>query len=217
MSPVSKPKIDLYRYERGLRMQGCRRIAGVDESGRGALAGPLVAAAVILPEFFNLDGIRDCKRRTPNQRSETFERITTDTEVVWSVCLVNAETIDRRGMDRCNLELFRRAAHRLRPEPDFVLIDGSRPVRWLRFPAQAIIKGDEISANVAAASIVAKVTRDRIMDRLDQEYPDYGFAHNRGYGKASHWAALDRYGPIRSVHRFSIKRVQQILPAEGHR
>jgi ribonuclease HII len=198
---VGAPNVDLYRYERGLRAQGCRRIAGVDETGRGALAGPLVAAAVILPEGFDLDGVMDSKRRTPKQRNKAYERIA-DGAVGWSVCWSDPGTIDRRGLDRCNLELLRRAAHRLAPAPDFVLIDGSRPVRWIRFPAQAVTKGDALSANIAAASIIAKVTRDRIMDRLHLQYPEYGFDHNRGYGALDHFKALDLHGRS-PVHRLT--------------
>lgn len=142
------------RYERELRALGFEKIAGVDETGRGAWAGPLVVAAVILPEGFDLDGIRDSKKLTPNQRGQVFERIVTD--ATFSVCWAEPGTIDRHGLNRCNLRLLRRAAHKLDPEPDYVLIDGSIPVPWIRIPSRTIEKGDAVSASIAAASIVAK-------------------------------------------------------------
>lgn len=189
---------EIDRYERELRNQGFERIAGVDETGRGALAGPLVVAATILPEGFDQDGIRDSKRLTANQRRQAFERIVAG--AVFSVCWAEPGTIDRLGLHACNLKLLRRAVHKLDPGPDYVLIDGSIPVPWIRFPSRTIVKGDTMSANIAAASIVAKVTRDRIMDRLHQRFPEFGFDHNRGYGAPDHFEALDRLGST-PVHR----------------
>ena len=118
------------------------------------------------------------------------------------MCWVEPGTINGRGLDRCNLAVLRRAVHKLDPEPDYVLIDGSRPVRWMRFPAQSIPKGDAVSASIAAASIVAKVTRDRIMELLDKRHPGYGFKHNRGYGAREHFEALERCG-ITPIHRIT--------------
>ncbi len=204
------PDLDL--YERALRAQGFERIAGVDEVGRGALAGPLVAAAAILPAGFDLEGIRDSKLLTANQRERAFERIAA--RAIVAVCRAQPGTIDRRGLHRCNLSLLRRAAHELDPQPDYVLIDGF-PVPRIGFPALSIKKGDVVTASVAAASIVAKVTRDRIMDRLHRRFPEFGFDHNRGYGTPDHLATLDRLGPT-SVHRLSFACVGQVsLPGLG--
>lgn len=204
---------DLDRYERRLREQGFSRIAGVDEAGRGALAGPLVAAAVILPEGFDLKGIADSKQLTPHRREEAYARIVAGA-IAWTVVKAEPGAIDGRGLHRSNLALLRRAARALHPEPDYVLIDGF-PVPRMPFPSLSIKKGDAVTASVAAASIVAKVTRDRIMDRLQRRHPDFGFAHNRGYGTADHLEALDRLGPC-AAHRLSFAGVgQPALPGFG--
>ena len=194
--------LDLGRYERGLRAQGFRLIAGVDEAGRGALAGPLVAAAVILPDGFDLEGINDSKVLTANQRAVAFDRIVADA-VAWSVHRCMPTRIDRRGLQRTNLSLLRRCVTGLSVPPDYVLSDGF-PVRRLTVPNLSIKKGDAVTASVAAASIVAKVTRDRMMDRYHRRFPDYGFDRNRGYGTNEHRDALRRLGPT-PIHRYSFK------------
>src|SRR5262245_32705175 len=191
MDPVV---LDLGRYERGLREQGFHLIAGVDEAGRGALAGPLVAAAVILPAEFDLDGINDSKQLTALQREAAFERIMRDA-VAWSACRCTPTRIDRRGL--------RRGVTTLGVVPDYVLSDGF-PVRRLGIPNLSIKKGDAVTASVAAASIVAKVTRDRMMDRYHRRFPLYGFDHNRGYGTKDHRDAIRRHGPS-PIHRYSFK------------
>lgn len=201
MAPLA---IDLARYERRLREQGFSRIAGADEAGRGALAGPLVAAAVILPEGFDLEGIRDSKLLTPKGRDRAYDRIVAGS-ICWAVCRAMPSRIDHRGLHRSNLWLLRRAVTRLSVEPDFVLTDGF-PVYELEVPCLSIKKGDMVTASVAAASIVAKVTRDRMMDRYHRRFPGYGFDRHRGYGTAEHRAAIDRLGPS-PIHRLSFKGV----------
>ncbi|MGZ5353950.1 MAG: ribonuclease HII [Actinomycetota bacterium] len=194
--------LDLGRYERGLRQQGFRRIAGADEAGRGALAGPLVAAAVILPEDFDLEGVNDSKVLTANQREVAYERIVRSA-VAWTVCRCMPTRIDRRGLHKTNVWLLRRCVTTLDVEPDYVLTDGF-PVRRLPVPNLSIKKGDAVTASVAAASIVAKVTRDRMMDRYHRRFPAYGFDHNRGYGTKEHRDAIREHGPS-PIHRFSFK------------
>jgi len=194
--------VDLGRYERGLRSQGFRLIAGVDEAGRGALAGPLVASAVILPPDFDLDGLNDSKVLTANQREEAYARIARDAVAV-SVHRCMPSRIDRRGLHRSNLWLLRRCVTTLAVEPDYVLTDGF-PVRRLQVPSLSIKKGDAVTASVAAASIVAKVSRDRMMDRYHRRFPGYGFDRNRGYGTREHLDAIRRVGPS-PIHRFSFK------------
>jgi ribonuclease HII len=203
---------DLDRYERRLRARGFRLIAGADEAGRGALAGPLVAAAVILPDGFDLAGINDSKVLTALQRERAFERIRAQAVAV-AVCRVMPGRIDRRGLHKSNLFLLRRVFRELPVPPDFVLSDGF-PLRGLRLPHLSIKKGDAETASVAAASIVAKVTRDRMMDRYHRRFPDYGFDTNRGYGTSAHWKALERVGPS-PIHRRSFKGVGTLAAAFG--
>ena len=203
---------DLDRYERRLRAEGFRLIAGADEAGRGALAGPLVAAAVILPEGFPLDGIADSKMLTALQRERACRRIL-DGAVAVAVCRATPGRIDHRGLHRSNMFLLRRALNELQPEPDFVLTDGW-PVRGVTFPHLSIRKGDAVTASVAAASIVAKVTRDRTMTRYHRRFPQYGFDSNKGYGTRRHWDALVEHGPT-PIHRRSFKGVADPKPLPG--
>jgi ribonuclease HII len=198
--------VDLGRYERRLHEQGFERVAGVDEAGRGALAGPLVAAAVILPPEFDLDGIRDSKQLTRLQRERCYARIHEEALAI-SICKVMPSRIDRRGLHRSNLWLLRRAIRTLPVPPDYVLADGF-PIAHLSVPHLSIKKGDAVTASVAAASIVAKVTRDRIMDRYHRRYPAYGFDRHRGYGTAEHYEVLSRIGPS-PIHRLSFKGVRE--------
>jgi ribonuclease HII len=201
---VAALAVDLGRFERGLRRQGFAAVAGADEAGRGALAGPLVAASVILPDGFDLDGIADSKVLTKLQRERAYDRIVVGA-VAWSVCKVTPARIDRRGLHRSNIWLLRRAVRQLPVTPDYVLTDGF-PVRRLGAPALAMKKGDAVAACVAAASIVAKVTRDRMMERYARRFRAYGFERNRGYGTREHWDALDRVGPC-PIHRLSFRGV----------
>jgi ribonuclease HII len=203
---------DLERYEAALRAQGFGRVAGADEAGRGALAGPLVAAAVIIPEGFETAGIRDSKLLTAKQRDRQFERIVSGCVV--AVAKAAPAVLDSRGLHRSNIALLRRAVRALDPGPDYALTDGF-PVPRMPCPALAVKKGDAVSACVAAASIVAKVTRDRIMIRLDRRYPAFGFSQYKGYGTPDHWSALEAHGPS-EVHRLSFAGVgQPSLPGLG--
>ena len=206
--------LDLGRYERELHAQGFRHIAGADEAGRGALAGPMVAAAVILPEGFDLDGIADSKMLTAAQRESSFERIRSEAVAV-SFGRAMPGRIDRRGLHRSNIWLLRKAVRTLPVEPDYVLTDGF-PIPNLPMPSLSIKKGDAVTASVAAASIVAKVVRDRIMDRYHRRFPEFGFDRHRGYGTAEHLAVLGRLGPS-PIHRLSFKGVGQprLWEAEG--
>lgn len=196
--------VDLGRFERELRAQGFTRIAGVDEAGRGALAGPLVAAAVILPADFDLDGLADSKALTPAEREELYGRILGGA-LAWSIRRCSPGRIDRRGLHRMNLWLLRRCVRTLPVEPDYVLTDGFSVGR-LPIPTLSIRKGDAVVASVAAASILAKVTRDRAMDRYHRRFPEYGFDRNRGYGTREHLAAIRQHGPC-SIHRRSFAGV----------
>ena len=186
--------------ERRLNEAGFSRVAGVDEVGRGALAGPLVAAAVILPPDAGIPGLRDSKLCTPLQREGLAEQIL-QIALAYAVVRVQPSKIDRAGLQRCNLQALRRALKNLSLTPDYVLIDGFRMKR-LQWPGLAVKKADAVSKNVAAASIVAKVHRDRSMRRYHRRHPQYGFSTNVGYGTSEHWEALKRFGPS-PIHRLS--------------
>jgi ribonuclease HII len=196
----------LYAYERVLERVGFGPVAGVDEAGRGACAGPLVVAAVVLPpgRRSRLEGLADSKLLTAARREILYAEITA-TAPAWSALIVSREEIDRIGLHRCNIAGMRRALAALSIDPGYVLIDGFR-VPGLGAPALPVPKGDRVAACVAAASIVAKVTRDRIMVELHERYPDYGFAVHKGYVTRAHTAALKHHGPC-PEHRRSFVNV----------
>jgi ribonuclease HII len=196
---------DIDHYERRLRDRGFRLLAGVDEAGRGALAGPLVAAAVVLPDDFDCVGIEDSKLLTKLQRERAYERVT-DRAVAVSVSRAMPRRIDRVGLHRTNKSLLRKAVRSLPVSPDFVLTDAFPLYRMNGVPCLSVRKGDVVTVSVAAASVVAKVTRDRMMDRYHRRFPDYGFDTNRGYGTQRHWDALWRLGPT-PIHRMSFNHV----------
>lgn len=186
--------------ESRLAQAGFTRVAGADEVGRGALAGPLYAAAVILPCDVNIEGLRDSKQCTKKQRHELAEQIK-DVALAYSVVKIRNTTIDRKGLNPSNLRALRKAVTDLDMEPDYALIDCFRLQR-MPCPTLGVKKGDAVSTAVAAASILAKVERDAAMARYHRRYPRYGFATNVGYGTRHHWSALKRYGPS-PIHRRS--------------
>ena len=185
-------------------------VAGVDEAGRGPLAGPVVAAAVVLDRAGPWDGVDDSKQLTPEQRAEICARVLDRARAFgWSV--LGARAIDRLNIRGASLEAMRRAIGRLRLIPDLVLVDGIDAVPGVGCTQMAVVDGDARLLSIAAASIVAKVVRDRIMERLDRVWPAYGFARHKGYGTPEHLEALDRLGPC-ALHRFSFApvRVQEL-------
>lgn len=197
MSYVVRRDSGLYAYERALARAGFGRVAGADEAGRGACAGPLVAAAVILPPR-PVEGLDDSKRLTPRVR-ENLYGVITRRAVAWSVVRVEPGECDALGMHVANLEALRRAVALLEVRPEFVLTDGF-PVDGLGAPSLAMWKGDAVAASVAAASILAKVTRDRIMVGYHDVHPEYGFDIHKGYCTALHQRALEDQGPC-LIHR----------------
>ncbi len=206
MSSVKKSKRRKcsFRYERKLQKQGFLRIAGVDEVGRGALCGPVVAAAVLLDRRPAIRGIRDSKALTANQRVRLRPRILR-VAVSYGIGIVSAEEIDRYNIYQATLRAMHIALSQLSPAPDFILIDGS-PVRGLAIPHLNVVKGDARCISIAAASIVAKVTRDQLMKSYASMYPMYDWVRNKGYSCKSHFAALKNYGPT-SIHRRSFRPV----------
>ncbi|WCJ60134.1 ribonuclease HII [Fontisphaera persica] len=205
---------DRFAHERRLFNGGCHRLAGVDEAGRGALAGPVVAAAVILPEAWiregmpaALKGLNDSKQLSPAQRERYFALLTETPGVLHAVALVEAELVDQLNILKATHLAMRRAVESLQPPPDHVLVDG-RPVPVLGPQQTALVKGDSLSYSIAAASIVAKVTRDHLMNELDPQFPQYGFAVHKGYGTAQHLQALAEHGPC-PLHRRSFAPLSQ--------
>ena len=196
-------------HENALRKTGLQRIAGIDEAGRGPLAGPVVAAAVILPHGFRHALIDDSKKLTPEQRDEVYAALTARTDVCWAVAVVEHGEIDRVNILRASHEAMRRAVQALATLPEHALIDGL-PVRPFPIPHTAIVKGDGQCKSIAAASILAKVTRDRIMILIDAEYPSYGFAQHKGYGTELHIQRLKAHGPC-PIHRKTFLPVAQRL------
>jgi len=179
-------------------------IAGVDEAGRGPLAGPVVAAAVIIPKRVMLPGIKDSKKMTEKAREKAFSVIVNDALAV-SVAVVSHKTIDQSNILISSLEAMKRALSWLDPAPEYVLVDGIHKIPIVT-PQRCIIKGDQLSQSISAASIVAKVYRDRIMRSYHVSFPEYGFNRNKGYGTARHLKALCRYGPC-PVHRLTFRGV----------
>jgi ribonuclease HII len=197
-----------WTLEEAARACGALRIAGVDEAGRGPLFGPVVAAAVILPKGCSLDGLTDSKKLSEKKRSELDPEIRSNA-VAWAIAEVDAATIDRIDIRRASLLAMRRAVEQLALSPDFLLIDGRDTIDW-QCPQRAVIRGDGTSFSIAAASVLAKVHRDRLLIELDSEFPGYGLAQHKGYPCPAHLAALARLGPT-PLHRKSYRPVAQAL------
>ncbi|MCH7231723.1 ribonuclease HII [Glycomyces sp. L485] len=206
---------DLYSLEAALGRRGLGPVAGVDEAGRGACAGPLVVAAVILPPSARVSELGDSKLLTEGARERVLERLRRSAADIAVVAYGPAE-IDLRGVGVCNLEGMRAAVARLASRPGYVLTDGF-PVAGMPVASLGVVKGDRTAACVAAAGVVAKVTRDRLMAELDGRYPHYGFAEHKGYGTPAHAAALAERGPCEE-HRMSYANVAEhsgARPAAG--
>lgn len=206
---VVRRESGLYALERALQRRGFALVAGADEAGRGACAGPLVVAAAILPEGRRgeVPGLADSKLLTPAARERVFDEVMARA-LATAVVVIPPGEVDTRGLHVSNLAGMRRALAGLPVRPDYVLTDGFR-VDGLGVPGLAVWKGDQVAACVAAASVLAKVTRDRIMVELDREFPAYGFAVHKGYVTAEHAAALDAHGACEH-HRFSYANVAAV-------
>ncbi len=196
------------QFEEEARAAGHVAVAGVDEVGRGALCGPVVAGAVVLGEGFDTDGLDDSKRLTRRQRERLADRVRTDARG-WATGLAEPQEIDRLNILQASLLAMRRAVEGLTVTPDALLVDACT-IPGLDLPQRAIVKGDALSVSIAAASIVAKVTRDALMRELDQQHPGYGLAHNMGYASEDHRDALRRRGPS-CIHRRSFQGTQRWL------
>lgn len=195
------------RYERKLHKEGFRLIAGIDEVGRGPLAGPVVAAAVILPVEFKLLGLDDSKKLTEAKREEYYDYIQEHALAI-GVGMISPEEIDRYNIYEATKKAMLAAIQGLSTQPEYLLIDAM--VLDTPFPSESIIKGDANSISIAAASVIAKVTRDRLMKKLHHQYPHYHFSKNMGYGTKEHLQALENYG-ITEIHRKSFEPVKQMV------
>ena len=203
----SKGDLEIQSIERTLHREGYQYIAGVDEAGRGPLAGPVVAAAVILPVDCVVPGVTDSKQLSPNQRERLFDDIQRASTAVKVSCISNT-VIDEVNILQATLLAMQNAVEQLLPPPDYVLVDGTQ-LPAISTPSQALPKGDSLSQPIAAASIIAKVTRDRIMADFDELYPQYGFRRHKGYGTMQHREAIARHGPC-PIHRRSFKPVSDM-------
>lgn len=199
MGKVEDSVRDPWLFERNAREAGYRRIAGVDEVGRGPVAGPVVAAAVILPQDFDMTGIRDSKKLSEAQRERAFERIKSSAEAV-GIGIVDAETIDRINILQATFEAMKAALSDMGAAFDYVLVDGDKAIPSLGVGQTTIIEGDDKSVSIAAASIIAKVTRDCMMVEFASEFPGYGFENHKGYCTREHIEALAERGAC-GIHR----------------
>jgi len=200
---------NLLAFESRLWDQGFKSVAGVDEVGRGPLAGPVVAACVVLSPDFSVPDVNDSKKLTAAKREKLFDLIMQHAKQV-GVGVVAEKVIDRLNILNASLQAMRQAIEKLKRPPDFVLVDGNQKIPNLPWPQMPVVKGDSLSLSIAAASIVAKVTRDRIMLEYHKQYPEFNFADHKGYATKTHMEALRTFGPCR-IHRrsFSLVRLCQ--------
>ena len=190
--------MDLWKIEREIISSGAKTVCGVDEAGRGPLAGPVCAAAVILPTGLDIPGLNDSKQLSEKKREALFDVICAQ-DVSFGIAFATVEEIEARNILGATYLAMNRAIAQLDPQPDLALIDGNRSA-GIEYPSRCIVDGDAKCASIAAASILAKVTRDRYMLEMDAKYPQYGFARHKGYGTKAHYAAIRTYGPS-EIHR----------------
>ena len=206
------PKTDWTQFEELALRQGYSSVAGIDEAGRGALAGPVVAAAVVFPRELKIPGIDDSKKLTPAKRDDLFA-IIFEKAIAVGVGYGDHLLIDRVNILQATLSAMKEAVLQISPQPDFLLIDGISKIP-MNIHQRTIKKGDSASISIAAASIIAKVTRDRLMVDFDQQYPGYGFAEHKGYGCAAHMDAIVRLKPC-TIHRKTFRGVKEHVQIEG--
>lgn len=199
---------DMMQYEEEAYQQGYRIIAGIDEAGRGPLAGPVVAAACVLPRGKLIAHVNDSKKLTPKKRRLLFDRLTQDSDLFYAIGLIDASEIDRVNIYQATLLAMAEALKKLSCSPDYLLVDGTG-LPPLSIPAKKIVKGDQLSQSIAAASVLAKETRDRLMEEYHQQWPMYGFDQHKGYGTMQHLEALERHGPC-PIHRRSFDPIKSL-------
>ena len=195
-----------YCYEISAKENGYNYICGVDEAGRGPLAGPVCAAAVILPEGAVIEGLNDSKKLSEKKREALFD-VVKETAIAWSVAFASVEEIEEHNILNATFIAMNRAIEGLQTKADFALVDGNRVPRDIKIPCQTVVKGDSLSMSIAAASILAKVTRDRLMLELDEKYPLYEFKKHKGYGTALHMELIRKYGPSECHRPSFLKKI----------
>lgn len=195
---MTESTINLYKYEEELQDEGINLIAGVDEAGRGPIAGPVVVAACILPTTVRINGLNDSKQLSKKKREELYKEIVQHA-ICYKVVFVSASEVDESNIYTATQEAMKEALLELEVKPEYALID-FMPLKDVDIPLKSITHGDALSASIAAASILAKVTRDEYMAKMDIKYPNYGFKHNVGYCTKMHMEALEKYGPC-PIHR----------------
>lgn len=189
---ITAEQTDLYEIENALRQKGLSLICGVDEAGRGPLCGPVAAGAVILPEGLFIEGLNDSKKLSEKKREKLYDEITSSA-VCWAVGIATPAEIDELDILKATFLAMKRAVEGLSKIPEYVLVDGNRDPK-LGLPTATLVKGDGKAACIAAASIIAKVTRDRMLDEMDKKYPQYGYAKHKGYPTKAHYAAIAEHG-----------------------
>lgn len=193
-------EVNMWTYEDELFAQGIELVCGIDEAGRGPLAGPVCAAAVILPAHLQIPGLTDSKKLSDKKRRELMP-IIKEQAIAWGIGFASHEEIDRINILQATFLAMERAISQLQVKPEFALIDGNRE-KDFGLPVKTVVKGDSLSASIAAASVLAKVTRDDLMEEMAKEYPEYSFEIHKGYGTKAHYAALTEHGPS-PIHRMT--------------
>lgn len=206
----------LNRYEEGSRAKGHKIIAGIDEAGRGPLAGPVVAAVCVIPSHVYIPKVDDSKKLAPKLRRQLFYQITSDSRIAYSLGIISSTDIDRINIYQATIQAMLMAISQLNPQPDCLLVDGMR-LSHPHIPCERIVKGDALSQSIAAASIIAKETRDDIMRQYHERWPHYGFDRHKGYATAQHLEALERHGPC-EIHRFSFEpiKTEKLVSSQRH-
>jgi ribonuclease HII len=220
MKEISKSELfrleGMSLHEQRIRAEGFVRIAGVDEAGRGPLAGPVVAAACILPTGVFFKDLNDSKQLSAQVRERLYSEITRCPNLIFGIGIVDEKTIDQINILQATFLAMRRAVEALLTLPDYLLIDGNQLPKF-NIPTKSLIHGDALSVSIAAASVLAKVTRDRIMEKMDEEWPHYGFKQHKGYATEQHLEAIFRHGPC-PIHRESFDPIRTLLhpqPTQG--
>ena len=209
---TKKQVFNRYLYETRYQLKGCNNILGIDEAGRGSWAGPISVAGVILPSGYKNDEINDSKTLSPQKREKLFETIINDA-IAYQIVFIPPTDVDKYNPKQATINGMKKIIEKISVKPDIVLIDAEKVVNP-KYKIESIISGDKKSISIAAASILAKVSRDKLMESYDKKYPEYDFGKHKGYGTVLHLKKLRQYGPIKDFHRFSYAPIKEVLKQE---